>query len=203
MSFQSEKEQEQLSNQIQELNKTLDLVKSYIAVQMDNRKVTEMTMQKDILAMEKVLDQNNKKMNSILIQQEKLSRENEKKLSEIRDEVAPNTLIVGNGDVENYQQAKEKAKECRVDGIMIGRGIFTNPWAFEKEAKEHTKEEYLRLLIKHTKLFEATWEEKKNFAIMKKFFKIYVRNFDGAGELRKKLMECENYTQVKDLVKKY
>jgi len=126
-----------------------------------------------------------------------------KKAVEIRDEVAPNTLIVGNGDVENYQQAKEKAKEYRVDGVMIGRGIFTNPWAFEKEAKEHTKEEYLRLLIKHTKLFEATWEEKKNFAIMKKFFKIYVRNFDGAGELRKKLMECENYTQVKDLVKKY
>ena len=126
-----------------------------------------------------------------------------KKAVEIRDEVAPNTLIVGNGDVENYQQAKEKAKEYRVDGVMIGRGIFTNPWAFEKEAKEHTKEEYLSLLLKHTKLFKATWEEKKNFAIMKKFFKIYVRNFDGAGELRKKLMECENYTQVKDLVKKY
>ena len=122
-----------------------------------------------------------------------------KKSVEIRDEIAPNTLIVGNGDVENYQQTKEKVKEYGVDGVMIGRGIFTNPWAFEKEAKEHTKEEYLSLLLKHTKLFKATWEEKKNFAIMKKFFKIYVRNFDGANELRQKLMRCENYAQVKDL----
>jgi len=125
-----------------------------------------------------------------------------KKAVEIKNEIAPNTLIVGNGDVNNAKEAEEKAKEYGVDGVMIGRGVFTNPWAFEKEAKEHSKKEYLRLLLKHTKLFEETWGEKKNFAIMKKFFKIYVRDFDGASELRQKLMECENYTQVKNLVEK-
>jgi len=123
-----------------------------------------------------------------------------KKAVEIRNEISPNTIIIGNGDVENYQEAQEKAKEYEVDGVMIGRGIFTNPWAFEKEPKEHSKKEYLNLLLKHTKLFEETWREKKNFAIMKKFFKVYVRDFECASELRKKLMKCNKYIQVENLV---
>ena len=124
-----------------------------------------------------------------------------KKAVEIRDAIAPKTLIIGNGDVQNYQEALEKAEKYGVDGVMIGRGVFTDPWAFEKNPKEHSKEEYLNLLLKHAKLFEKTWRGKKNFAIMKRFFKIYVRNFGGASELRQKLMETENYSQVEPIMR--
>jgi len=119
-----------------------------------------------------------------------------KKAVDIRDKIAPNTLIVGNGDVKSYKQAISYSKKYKVDGIMIGRGIFTNPWIFEKEQKLHTKEEQILILINHTKLFVDTWSNTKNFNVLKKFYKMYVRNFDGADELRQCLMECDNYEQV-------
>jgi len=119
-----------------------------------------------------------------------------KKAVDIRNKIAPNTLIVGNGDVKSYKQAISYSKKYKVDGIMIGRGIFTNPWIFEKEQKLHTKEEQILILINHTKLFVDTWSNTKNFNVLKKFYKMYVRNFDGADELRQCLMECDNYEQV-------
>lgn len=40
------------------------------------------------------------------------------------------TLILGNGDVKSVADAKEKARISGVDGVMIGRAIFGNPWLF-------------------------------------------------------------------------
>ncbi len=122
------------------------------------------------------------------------------KVVKMRDEIAPKTLIIGNGDVASYSEAVERAETYEVDGVMIGRGIFSDPWVFEKREKDHTKKDRLELLLKHTKLFEKTWKDKKNFSIMKKFFKIYVREFDGASELRNKLMSAENYKDVFKIV---
>ena len=125
----------------------------------------------------------------------------------LRDKTSPKTLIIGNGDVCSYKEALEKHKKYGVDGVMIGRGIFSNPWVFENVPNdsqyliEHTKEESLKLLLKHTKLYEDKWGSEKNFNVMKKFFKIYVRDFKGSGELRQKLMECSSYSQVEKVIK--
>ncbi|MBD3366327.1 tRNA-dihydrouridine synthase [candidate division WWE3 bacterium] len=126
-----------------------------------------------------------------------------KKVVKARDEIAPETVIIGNGDVADHKEAVKKAKKYGVDGVMIGRGIFTNPWAFEKAPIEHTPKEHLDLLLKHTKLFVDTWETKKNFAIMKKFFKVYVRGFEGASTLRAGLMGCESLEEVETIVEKF
>ena len=64
----------------------------------------------------------------------------------IRDRVAPQTLITINGDIPDRQAGLALAQQYGVDGIMIGRGIFKNPYAFEKEPKEHSLEELLGLL---------------------------------------------------------
>ncbi len=119
-----------------------------------------------------------------------------------KNSISPETIIVGNGDVKSYKQALKMHKKYKVDGVMIGRGVFANPWIFEKtvETKKRTKNEYLELLLKHAKLYHDTWGDTKNFAVMKKFFKVYVKGFAGANELRQNLMMCENYFQVKKLV---
>ncbi len=119
------------------------------------------------------------------------------KVVKLRDEIAPSTIVIGNGDVLSYQEVIEKSKRYGVDGVMIGRGIFQNPWVFEKEKRFHSKEERIKLLILHIKLFEKRWKGKLpdyrykgKFQVLKKFFKIYIRDFNGASDLRQRLMEC-------------
>jgi len=113
------------------------------------------------------------------------------------------TLIIGNGDVLDLEDAKKKAKETGVDGVMLGRAIFGNPWLFNKRKKSITVKEKLEALIEHTKLFESKLGKHKNFAIMKKHYKAYVSGFDGAKELRVRLMEADNAKEVEGVVKSF
>lgn len=126
-----------------------------------------------------------------------------KKVVEMRDKIAPQTLIIGNGDVISYEDGLNKVKETGVDGIMIGRGIFKNLWIFEKTGNlpNLTIEERLNYLLKHSRLFVETWGQTKSFAILKKFYKIYISDFEGASELRVKFMETKNLEEVESLVK--
>ncbi|PIR55657.1 MAG: tRNA-dihydrouridine synthase [Parcubacteria group bacterium CG10_big_fil_rev_8_21_14_0_10_46_32] len=118
----------------------------------------------------------------------------------IRDEMKSNALIVGNGDVLTLEDAQRKIDETGVDGVMIGKGIFGNPWFFSD--KKPTVDEKLRVLVEHCKLFEKLVSHKR-FQIMKKHFKAYVQGWDGAKELRMKLMECENADEVETIVVRY
>ena len=128
-----------------------------------------------------------------------------KRIVEIRDEMGVNTLIVGNGDVIDLADAKEKSKESGCDGVMLGRAIFGNPWLFSG-AGQKSVEEKLKVMIEHTKLFEkmlSSPEGGKNFAIMKKHYKAYVNGFDGAKELRMRLMEAKNAKGVEKIVNNF
>jgi nifR3 family TIM-barrel protein len=136
-----------------------------------------------------------------------------KRAVEIRNKLQANislnerTLILGNGDVKNVEEAFLRAKETDCDGVMIGRGIFGKPWLFEnlnqgKNHKEPKLETRLKILTEHIKLFEKLVPY-KNFNIMKKHFKAYVEGFDGAKELRIKLMETENPKQAIKILKSF
>ena len=89
---------------------------------------------------------------------------------------------------------------------MIGRGIFGNPWffLFDKSSDISVKEK-LEVLIEHTQIFdkELAIPKHKSFAVMKKHFKAYVNGFDGAKELRVKLMETENAKEVEKIVNEF
>ncbi len=119
----------------------------------------------------------------------------------LRDKISPLTLIIGNGDVQTIEEAKIKVKETGCDGVMIGRGIFGNPWCFS--GKIPTQEERLTVLIEHTNLFEKLLGDIKSFAIMKKHFKAYVGGWDGAKELRMQLMETKSAKEVEKILKDY
>jgi tRNA-dihydrouridine synthase len=125
------------------------------------------------------------------------------KIVEIRNRVAPKTLIIGNGDVKSYAEAVEKSKKYGVDGVMVARGIFADPWMFGISPIEHTKEDYINLLLTHINLFEKTWGKTKNFEIIKKFFKMYIKDFDGAKEFRIKLMATENFQEIRKLIEEF
>lgn len=122
-------------------------------------------------------------------------------IKKLRDEIAPNTLLTINGDIPDRKTGLELVEKYGVDGIMIGRGIFKNPFAFEKEKKDHGSEELLDLLRLHLDLFDQYSKlEPRLFKPLRRFFKIYVRGFRGASELRNQLMMTESTDEVRALL---
>ena len=127
-----------------------------------------------------------------------------KRAVEIRDASSKETLIIGNGDVENLQDGQRRVEETGCDGVMFGRAIFGNPWLFAKSSSQNppSTTEKLRVLVEHTKLYEELMSH-KSFAIMKKHFKAYVNGFPGAAELRQELMATENSDEVRKVLAKF
>ncbi|MCM3397896.1 tRNA dihydrouridine synthase [Oceanobacillus profundus] len=125
-------------------------------------------------------------------------------IKKLRDEIAPDTLLTINGDIPDRQTGLELAEKYGVDGVMIGRGIFQNPFAFEMEQKDHSSQELLELLRLHLDLFDKySAVEPRAFKPLRRFFKIYVRGIRGAGELRNQLMSTESTDEVRALLDKF
>jgi tRNA-dihydrouridine synthase len=116
--------------------------------------------------------------------------------AEIRNQLSPETVFLGNGDVMNVAQGGELCRQYGLDGVMIGRGIFHNPWFFNPAHQTQTKAEKLQQLIHHTQLFEQAWGGHKNLNILKRFYKIYTSDFPGAAKIRAELMEAKTFHEV-------
>lgn len=118
----------------------------------------------------------------------------------LRDEISPGTIIVGNGDVMSREQGLELAAKYNLDGIMIGRGIFTDPYIFSDKNEWHnlTQEDKIRLYRDHIEMFIKEWGDKKNPALLKKFAKVYINDFAGAKELRAELMSANSAAELLD-----
>jgi tRNA-dihydrouridine synthase len=125
-------------------------------------------------------------------------------IKKLRDQVAPNTLLTINGDIPDRQTGLKLVEQYGVDGVMIGRGIFHNPFAFEKESRDPSSKELLDLLRLHLDLFDKYSKiESRLFKPLRRFFKIYVRGFRGASELRNQLMDTESTDEVRALLDKF
>lgn len=150
----------------------------------------------------------------------------------LRDKIAPETLLIINGDIRDREHGLELVQEYGVDGIMIGRGVFANPFCFtdresplstkplrphsseaqtykplepseveRKDGESEHKQALLALLKLHLDLFD-TWQPTlgRPFETLKRFFKIYIRDFDGASDLRDKLMHTSSTDEVRTLL---
>lgn len=115
----------------------------------------------------------------------------------LKNEVSPETVLIINGDIKDRQDGAKIIAQG-VDGIMIGRGVFQNPFCFEKEPREHTREELLDLMRYHLDLYE-----KYNlvpYDPLKHFYKIYINNFPGASDIRAKFMETKSIAEARALL---
>ncbi|SCT42400.1 tRNA dihydrouridine synthase [Staphylococcus aureus] len=125
-------------------------------------------------------------------------------IKNLRDEIAPNTLLTINGDIPDRKTGLELAEKYGIDGVMIDRGIFHNPFAFEKEPREHTSKELLDLLRLHLSLFNKyEKDEIRQFKSLRRFFKIYVRGIRGASELRHQLMNTQSIAEARALLDEF
>ncbi len=124
----------------------------------------------------------------------------------LRDEISPETLIIGNGNVKSLRDGKDKAKKYGCDGVMIGRALFGKPYFFSNRACQHTSEkDKLKMLLEHIKLFDKYLlrQNFKSYHVMKKHFKAYVQGFSGAKELRTELMGTNTKEEAQKIIKDY
>ena len=118
----------------------------------------------------------------------------------LKNELSPETKLLINGDVlDRIQGEKLVHNNPGLDGYMIGRGVFQNPYCFIDH--QPTKEELLTLLDIHLDLFDKESNHTKiSFEPLKHYFKIYIKDFPGASELRQKLMECHSTIEARQIL---
>lgn len=128
-----------------------------------------------------------------------------KRIIALRNQIAPQTVIVGNGDIMSLNEIHDKFQNYGCDGFMVGRGIFVNPWFFNKKVDLQSVSiiERISLFQHHISLFEKQWKGEKHFALLKKFAKTYIYNFPEASTFREQLMESKNLEELKQTLKNY
>ena len=117
----------------------------------------------------------------------------------LKNELSPETVLIINGDIETPADGR-KFIDMGVDGIMIGRGVFHNPFCFEKTPRAHSREELLDLMRYHLDLYDKY--ELVPYDPLKHFYKIYINNFPGASDLRAKLMETKSTAEAREVLQK-
>lgn len=125
-------------------------------------------------------------------------------LVKLRDAIAPQTLLTINGDIPDRKTGAELAQKYGVDGIMIGRGVFKNPYAFEKTPQAHSSQELLQLLRLQLDLQDQYQEQlPRSIVGLHRFFKIYVKGFPGANDLRIRLMATKSTAEVRQILDEF
>ncbi|MFA5004458.1 MAG: tRNA-dihydrouridine synthase [Candidatus Saccharimonadales bacterium] len=120
-------------------------------------------------------------------------------VAKLRNKLAPNTLIVGNGDVMSRAEGEQLTGQYGLDGIMIGRGVFHDPFVFAASSPwaDYPREKRIALYQKQVELFAATWQNReRNIKTLNKFCKVYISDFDGAKEFREELMSAKNISDL-------
>ncbi|HVQ44941.1 MAG TPA: tRNA-dihydrouridine synthase [Candidatus Saccharimonadia bacterium] len=121
------------------------------------------------------------------------------KVVRLRNQLAVPTKIIGNGDIESRAHGLQLASDTGVDGLMIGRGIFHDPFIFDPAQATADPQKRLAILLRHVELYEQ-WGSTKSFQTLKKFFKIYANSWPGAAELRAELMETSMPAQTRGII---
>jgi tRNA-dihydrouridine synthase len=124
-------------------------------------------------------------------------------IASLRNSKKVNTLIVGNGDVLSRQHGAELAKQYGLDGIMIGRGIFHDPFVFAVDSPwpSYTKEQRIALYRRHIELFAETWQNNERpVHTLNRFCKVYISDFEEAKDLREQLMAANSTDELLTLL---
>lgn len=121
----------------------------------------------------------------------------------LRDKLFPATRIIGNGDVMSRADGLNLVKKYNLDGIMIGRAVFSDPFVFAVKSpwEGYSKKQRIDLYRRHVELFADTWQkDERKVHTLNKFCKVYIQGFDGAKELREKLMAANTTSELLDIL---
>lgn len=127
---------------------------------------------------------------------------------QLRNQLAPQTKLTINGDIRDYAHVQKLQRLYPgVDGYMIGRGIFANPYCFSHNSRQPSQAELIHLFRYHLDQFDK-WRHvtdgiDRKFDPLKHFFKIYITDFAGAKDIRAALYDCTTTDEVRAVLDKY
>ncbi len=129
------------------------------------------------------------------------------RVRQIRDRKRVLTKIIGNGDIVSRQQALDWQQRYGLDGVMVGRAIFQNPYFFHPNPtiwSQTTPAARLTLYDRHLALFDTTYRVgERRFDPLKKFMKVYLTGWSGAGELRRQFAPLKSVAPARALLADY
>ncbi len=108
------------------------------------------------------------------------------------------TKFFGNGDIKSMEEAKKKITDYQIDGVLIGRSVFGNPWFFSGHSP--TPKEKIKILYRHCQLFNHYFPA-GDFRSLRKHFVWYVKSLSHAADLKNRLMKTENLEDVRKILK--
>lgn len=120
--------------------------------------------------------------------------------------------VIGNGDIVDEESALKMFEYTGVDGIMIGRGSFGNPWIFKRikhfletgeKLPEVSKEEKLRIIKKHIKFELQEKEDITAIREMRKHISWYTKNMPNSSEFRKEINKIEDKDELIKKIEEY
>ena len=119
-----------------------------------------------------------------------------------------NTKIkfLGNGDVTTYEDAIQKVQKYGVDGILIGRSTFGNPFVFVDQNNQPSNEyQIYEIALEHARLYEETYQhgERYSFLPMRKHLGWYVKGIPQASTIRQAVFRTNTSSEVESLFKEY
>lgn len=116
----------------------------------------------------------------------------------------PRSLIVGNGDIQSRKQAEEYAKNYGLDGILIGRASFGNPYVFKKNMIE-TSPSLPQIALEHAQVFEKTFSKKPKYSFLpiRKHLGWYIKSMSNAKEVRLALVRCISSEEVRTVLEQH
>lgn len=119
--------------------------------------------------------------------------------------------VIGNGDIEGFEDAKNMFSITNCDGIMISRASLGKPWIFEeiinqfegKELRKITNKEKLKIILEHIELEVEEKGEYTGIREMRKHLSYYIKGEQNASEIRQKINQLEGKEKVEETLKEY
>ena len=123
-------------------------------------------------------------------------------IKEVKDNVS--IPVIGNGDIFTAEDALEKISYSNVDGVMLARGIFGNPWLIRdiREILEYgevknpvTKDEKINMAIEHLKRIRVDNDDQFIFDV-RKHISWYLKGLENCAEAKRKINTLSDYDEI-------
>lgn len=120
--------------------------------------------------------------------------------------------VIGNGDIDSPQKAKQRMQESGVDGVMIGRAVLGNPWLLNQTHEyllhgtlpaEPAVRQIKEILLKHLHLLMEYYGEKAGIAVSRKHVGWYVRSLYEAKKFREQYTKLTDFETAEKLINDY
>lgn len=123
------------------------------------------------------------------------------KAAKVIRSISPETVVIGNGDIQDRDHALEMAERYGVDGVLIGRAAVGNPWVFIARANRSkiSWEEKKKIILEHARLFEEN-KSPQAFKAFRKILLSYFKAFEGAKDMRKELVQTTSAKEVEKIL---